>query len=421
MEPAKFKPLGLILLFLLIPVCNGLTQNNLDYYLKAARENNPGIKENLSQVEKAALQEKIIKAEFRGPKVFLSGDIFYPPLLPNKNDPKAVGYDAAITDGGLISALVNVHQPVFNKEIVKTLNNQAKVTGELGADQARTAQHLLEKEVIDQYIASYQSWSQIAFMKDLTHQMTQQKVLIEALAGQGIYKKSDILLIDIEILRQTSDINNLQAIYNQNIYSLNEICGITGNEDVILTAPQIQFRADTIQSRFLEKFRLDSLQIKTNLDVANLKYKPQFNLYGNTGINAIEFPGIQRKFGVGAGLSMIIPIYDGHQFNYLQEQANIDLRVNNNYRQNFLIQKSNHQQAIQSNLKLLEQKIKTIESQLNEYQKLIELYKSELRTGELKIIDFMNTIRLYAGVQQDLVTCESSKMLIINDNNFYNW
>jgi len=97
------KRLELTFLYLFLAISVGFSQDNLDYYLKAAKENNPTIKENLALTEKAGIQQNIIKAEFQSPKVFATGDINYSPLIPNKDDPKAIGYDVAVTDGGLYS------------------------------------------------------------------------------------------------------------------------------------------------------------------------------------------------------------------------------------------------------------------------------------------------------------------------------
>lgn len=417
----KNKRIELTLLILFVAIHAGFSQNNLNYYLKAAHENNPTIKENLSLTEKAGIQENIIKAEFQGPKVFLTGDINYSPLIPNKDDPKAIGYDVAVTDGGLYSGLLNIQQPVFNRSIHQTLSQQAKIAGEAGADKAKLTLHQLEKDVIGQYIISYQSLNQIAFVSVLRDKLIQQKTIIEAFAARGIYKKSDILLIDIEIQNQATELSNLQAIYNRNIYSLNELCGLNGDADVKLTPPQIELKANRTQSQFLEKFRLDSLQEVYNLQVANLKYKPQVNLYGNTGLQAIELPGIQRKFGVGMGIALVIPVYDGHQKNYTQQQTDINLRVINNYRQSFIVQKTNRQQAILSDLNIMEQKINLIRLQLKNYEKLIELYKNELQTGELQIVNYMNTVKFYTTARHDLTISETNKMLIINENNYYSW
>lgn len=417
----KKKRIGLTLFSIFWIVNIGFSQNTLNFYLKAARENNPVVKENLSLKEKAAIQGKMIKAEYQGPKVYASGEANYSPLIPNKDDPKAVGYDVAITDGGLIAANLNVLQPIFNNTIRETLSQQAQASGEAGVVKATLTLHQLEKEVTDQYIIAYQSLSQIEFTKNIREQLLKQKEIIEALAKRGIYKSSDILLLDIEIQNQSAQLNYLQSAYNQNIYALNSQCGITGQPIVKLTSPDIELREDIRQSKFLDKFRSDSLQEVFNLQVSNLKYKSQFNIYGNTGLKAIEFSGLQRKFGVAVGLTMFIPIYDGHQRDYNEQQTDINLQDIDNYKQNFIIKKSNRQQAILSSLDLIEKKIEIINSQLRNYEKLIGLYKNELQAGNLEIINYMNTIRSYTSLQNDLSVNKTNKLLIINENNYYNW
>jgi outer membrane protein TolC len=155
--------------------------------------------------------------------------------------------------------------------------------------------------------------------------------------------------------------------------------------------------------------------------VANLKYKPQFNLYGNTGLMAIELDGIQRKFGFGVGVTMAVPLYDGNQKKYTRQQTDLNLSVINNYKQNFLIQKSNRQQGILSDLKLIEQKNNQIRAQLTNYEKLLELYKIDLQTGELPLINYLNVVKSYTEAKNSLTISETNKLLIINENNYYNW
>lgn len=417
----EYKEKLLATLFFFLIFGTVFSQNNLDYYLKAARNNNPTVKESLANVEKATIQQSIIKAETKGPKVFGSGDFNYSPLIPNKNDPKAIGYDVAISNGSLYSALLNVEQPIFNKANFETLINQTKTQSETSANRAKLTIHQLEKDVTDQYILSYQSLNQVAFVKQLYEQLEQQKKTIIAFAKKGFYNRSDIILIDIEILNQATELKNLTAIYNRNIFKLNDLCGISGSANSLLEAPNIVWKHTEEPSQFMKQFVLDSLNEVNNLKVANLKYRPQFKIYGNTGLNAIETTGIYRKLGAGIGVSMLIPIYDGHQKKQTQLQSNINLQVIDNYRKNFEIQKTNRQEANMNDLKLLNQKISMIEEQLDNYQKLLAVYKSQLQAGQQDIVNYLNTIKFYIQTQNSLTISETNKLLIINENNYYNW
>ena len=417
----EYKEKLLATLFFFLIFGTVFSQNNLDYYLKAARNNNPVIKENLANIEKSVIQQNIIKAETNSPKVFASGEVNYAPLIPNKNDPNALGYDVAISNGSLYSALLNVEQPIFNKTTFETLINQAKLQSEKSANKAKLTIHQLEKNVTDQYIITYQSLNQIAFVNKLREQLEQQKKTIIAFAKQGFYNRSDIILMDIEISNQVTELKNLKAIYNRNIYKLNDLCGISKSTDSLLEVPKIEMKYAKEHSQFMKQFELDSLNEVNNLQVANLKYQPQVKIYGNTGLNAIEIPGIYRKFGASVGVSLLVPIYDGHQKKQTQLQSNINLQVIDNYRNNFKIQKENRQQAIISGLNLINQKIDVINQQLKNYQNLLAVYKSQLQVGELDIVNYMNIIKSYTQTQNNLTISETNKLLIINENNYYNW
>ena len=362
------RKIGLTLLVTVCFVQIGMAQNTLDFYLKAAKENSPVVKENISLQEKALIQKKRIEAEYHGPKVYASGEVNYSPLLPDKDDPKAVGYDVAITDGGLIAANVNVLQPILNTAVRESLIKQNEATAQSGIVQSEINLHQIEKEVTDQYILSYESRSQLEYSKNIKEQLQRQKEIVETLAKSGLYKSSDVILLDIEIQNQTVQISQMQSVYNQNIFSLYSLCGIKGQSDVELTQPNLQINEAVFQSKFLDRYRSDSLKEVLNLQVSNLKYKPQVSLYGNTGLMSTGLSGIQRKFGAAIGLTVSVPIYDGHQKNYNQEQSDINLQVIDNYKQDFLIRKNNRKQAILSSLNLIDKRIEVINSQLQNYE-----------------------------------------------------
>jgi len=193
---------------------------------------------------------------------------------------------------------------------------------------------------------------------------------------------------------------------------LNDLCGLNDDTNVILAAPDIILNPLVTESHFHNRFKLDSLLEVCNLEALNLKYKPRVNFYGNMGINAIELPNIQRKAGMGLGISVIVPIYDGHQKNLNLSESNINLKIIDNYKQNFLTIKSNRQKAIISELRSTDERIEMIKTQLHNYEELIELYTAKLRTGEIKIIDFMNIIKSYISAKHDLTINETNRFLL---------
>ena len=417
----KGKIIKILLLLLLLAGELSYSQNTLDYYLNAAFANNPELKENEGMAAKTDIRGNIIKAEYRQPQVYFTGDIFYPPMYPDKNDPDAIGYDIAITDGGLYSTLLNVRQPVFNKSVLETNNLKLETEKRIYLEKSKLTKHELEKQVTEKYIIAYKYLSQIGFNENIMNLLEQQRTIIKSLAEKGILQQSDLMLINIAIQNMIIEITDLRSAYERNLGDLNELCGLPNIIVKELTVPDIFPEFGNKQSLFLNRFVLDSLQAVYNLDVANLRYKPQLNFYASTGINAIEIPGIQRKFGAGFGVNLIIPIYDGHQKKLAGQETAIDIGIIDNYKQNFIIRKETRLEAILNDIKNIDDKIMAYKLQSNNYESLIELYKAKLNTGQINMMDYLNILKSYLTLKNELALSETNKLLIINENNYYNW
>ena len=95
--------------FIIICSANLLfAQYNLDYFVNKALINSPVLKDyqNLGQINN--LQSQLDEAENSAFKVSLTADYLFAPYFNNNGkilstnpDPKAIGYDVGITNGGL--------------------------------------------------------------------------------------------------------------------------------------------------------------------------------------------------------------------------------------------------------------------------------------------------------------------------------
>ena len=98
------------------------SQNSLDYFINKALDNSPQIKNynNLFLINN--LQKKLDEAQNSAFQIYLTGDYLFAPYFNNNGhlistdpDPKAIGYDVGITNGGQYSALLNVDKNIFNE------------------------------------------------------------------------------------------------------------------------------------------------------------------------------------------------------------------------------------------------------------------------------------------------------------------
>jgi hypothetical protein len=69
-------------------------------------------------------------------------------------------------------------------------------------------------------------------------------------------------------------------------------------------------------------------------------------------------------------------------------------------------------------LKLTDELISGIRSQLSEQEKLIALYKMEIEKGLVRFLDFLNTVNNYTTTKNSLTVSEMNRLQIINQMNY---
>ena len=130
----KLKLLFLLLFLSKLVFC----QYNLDHFINEALNNSPQIKNYSSLFLINDLQRKLDEAQNSAFQVYLTGDYLFAPYFNNNGklistnpDPKAIGYDVGITNGGEYSALLNVDKNIFNGALLDALQEQRNIQGEV--------------------------------------------------------------------------------------------------------------------------------------------------------------------------------------------------------------------------------------------------------------------------------------------------
>ena len=116
-----------------------------------------------------------------------------------------------------------------------------------------------------------------------------------------------------------------------------------------------------------------------------------------------------------------MPLYDGKQKKLQYQKIAINEAVRTNY-QNFysnqhMLQIEQIQSTISENNQLTEQ----IQKQLLSSETLIKASKQLLNKGELSITDFIQTIKNYIDIKNQLNQAEFKKMQLTNELNYWNW
>ena len=205
------------------------------------------------------------------------------------------------------------------------------------------------------------------------------------------------------------------------LMDLNILCGINDTALVQLQSTNLALNSNVSNSMFLEKYHLDSLNLITQQKAFELKYKPQLNLFANTGLNAVYAPTIPNRFGISAGLSFTYNFFDGNQKAIYQNKTQVLEQSVSFYKSNFITQNTVRKSKILTELQSYTDRISIAEQQLKDYDLLLNSYKKEILSGQLSIINYTMVLKNMATIQRDYTLLFSQQQSLINAYNYWNW
>ncbi len=422
------------ILFSFLLSCSSLIKaQDLAFYIEQAKINSALIQDNRNLSEAARLEAERLKAFYTKAQVSLTGAYMFAPIISRDNnksdlvlnsagtDTNYSGYDIAASNAGMYQGMINWAKPLFSNPRYEAAAGQVLIGAQINENTARLSAHDLEKFITDQYILCLTDYKQTEYLNDLTKIISDQKNVVSKLVESGIAKQSDLALLAIEQKTQQTALNTFRATYRRDLMDLRVLCGITDTTYQVLDDIDLQPREDIIQSGWVERYRLDSLNLQAAQKLFELKYKPVVSLYANTGLNAVYAPTIPNRFGMSAGLNFTMNLTDGKQRQITQKRTSVLMRSTGRYRDLFYKQNTVRKGRILTELKSLNERLILTEQQLQEYVKLLSFYKQELSRGQISVINYITTLKSMIISQRDFVLLQNNKQLLINLYNYWNW
>ena len=408
----------------------GHAQQNLFYYLNQAETNSLQVYENNNLIAANKFEIQRLQAEYLGPRVSVNADYLMAPYFNNNGNfvainpsDQAVGYDPAITNGGLYAALLSVNQPLFNRGRFSAYARQVLVQNQAYQYGSRSALHNLIRTVTDQYILTYRDQEQIINSRQIVELLSDQLTIARQLVKAGTIAQADYLLLSIEQKARQGDLLNYQTTFFNDLILLDTLAGIsTPSDTIVLTEPDIALEQSLDSaSHFLRQYHLDSLSIQANQQINNVIYLPQLNLTADGGLNATTLTNLPQRVGFSAGLSLRWLIFDGHQRRLNQSKSEL-LQETVSFRRNrFVNQNAVRKQKLLQAITVLNNRIGLLQGQVTDYQAVIQDYRKLLATGQFSVINFINTLKSFILLQNDLIIARSDRRTLINNYNYWNW
>ncbi len=407
-------------------------ERDLGYYIEQARANSPLINQANNENAIVSLDLEQMNRILYKPEINLvSGFVFSPIVsmdnnktrfqLASENATNYIGHDLAITDGGNYTAMVSVRKPLLAASKLEVYSNKADISKQINENDIALTEHELNQVVAYQYLLCTKSAKEAENTRSLIRELEEKYRLLQKLVVNGIYKQTDLMLMQIELENYNLEHKSQQSEYASNLFDLNLVCGISDTSIVRLQDIDITIDQEvSATSGFLVGFRLDSLDILSEQAIDELKYKPQLDLFADAGLNAAYLPS-PKRFGISAGLSFTWNIFDGNQRDIQRKRSAINLQTLEFNKNHFMTQNEINKNKILEQIESVDERIMLTEKQAVTYGKLYDAYSKELSIGEASVMDFKNLLQDISANKQELLLLKSEKQFLINSYNYLNY
>ncbi len=390
-------------------------QKQLQEYITIGLDNSPLLKDLKNQKAVNLIDSLKILAGYQVQVNGLSTNTY----APSSN---GWGYDYAITNGTNFTQQVIATKRMVSKEnlvnqheSIRLLNESLNISGKISAQD-------LAKSITAQYVTAYGINKQIIFNLSLLEQLKKESIILRAYTEKGIYKQTDYLNFIITTQQQEIINEQLAAQFQNEIASLNYLCGIKDTAHVVLADPSIKIEpiAEIESTIYYQQFIVDSFKLQNNITQVEFNYKPKVSLYADAGYLSSFAQNAYKNFGASAGISLSVPIYDGNQKKMQFNKIKIAEQTRQDYRNFF--KKQFDQQIIQllQQLNAINKIITQSDKQIILSETLIEANKKLLEIGEVKITDYILAINSYLNTKNIITQNSINKLQIINQINYWN-
>ena len=189
-----------------------------------------------------------------------------------------------------------------------------------------------------------------------------------------------------------------------------------------LAAPNINVLKNVVydSSAFLMKYKIDSLRLLNQKSIIDIGYRPKVSLFADAGYQSTLTIAPYKNFGTNLGISLTVPIYDGHQKQLQYTKINNEERTRQRKQEFFHKQLQQQVRQLQQQLSSLEELIGPINKQIEYLKTLIDVNGKLLETGDIKITDYVLALNNYITSKNLVVQNIISRFQVLNQLNYWN-
>jgi hypothetical protein len=409
------KKLIAIFLLFVSPLYSIAQNRNLDYFITTSLNNNPQLYEYQNQILSNRIDSQLIVA---GNRIQVSGigNTYYSPVM------NGFGYDEVITNGQQFLALVSASKQINNR---KNLNIQFQNL-QLQRDSLQVSSKIttqdIKKSIISQYILAYGDQLQIGVTNEVIRLLSDEETILKKLTENNVYRQADYLSFLVTLQQQQLIRSQFLVQYKNDYATLNFLAGIIDTTTASLTPPEITLGRNVTNDNtpFFLKYKIDSLRLTNQKSAVSVGYRPKVNLFADAGYQSSFTITPYKNFGTNVGISLSIPIYDGHQKQLQYSRLDIEERTRQRKKDYFTTQLTQQIYQLQQQLFELEKLSGPINKQIEYLETLIGVNGKLLETGDIKITDYVFAINNYISSRNLVVQNMEARYQIMNQLNYWN-
>jgi len=392
-----------------------LSPHSLEFYLGQALDNSPLLKDYQNQVLSGQVDSQLVRAGYR-PQVTGSSVNVWAPTI------NGYGYDQAISNGGNFTTVAAVNQTLIGQKHLDAQFETIRLQNQVLRNTARISEQDLKKNVTAQYITTYGDLQQLNFNRETYALLEKEEELLKDLTQKNVYRQTDYLAFLVTLKQQGLLLRQLDIQFHNDYATLNYLCGIYDTSAVVLVEPVITLQSlpDLNGSVFYQQYILDSLKLRNSRSLIDFGYRPKASLYADGGYSSSFAYQAYKNFGVSFGVTITMPIYDGHQRKMQYSKLDISERSRLGYKDFFIRQYNQQIAQLKQQLKATEDLIGQINDQLRYTQALIDVNGKLLGTGDAKIPDYIIALSNYLNAKNLLTQNYITRLQIINQINYWN-
>jgi outer membrane protein TolC len=387
----------------------------LDHYLEVAKGNSPLLKDLRNQIAANQVDSLRLLAGYKPQVNANSGGLFAPTI-------NGFGYAGAITNEHTLNALLSANQAIVSKKNINTQIEAITLQSLSVGNSSKISEQDLKKAITAQYITAYGSLQQYKFNREVIELLNKEDDLFRKLTRSNVYHQSDYLTFLVTLKQQQLQVLQARLQYKNDYTTLNYLAGIADTSMIELQEPAIQitYPPEIDNSIFFRQYKLDSLKLINGRQLIDFSYKPKVNIFGDGGYNSDFMGQAYKNFGVSAGFSFTMPIYDGGQRKMQYRKLSLAEETRENYKAFFNVQYRQQIAQLRQQISENDNLLKQVDEQIKYSESLIKVDTQLMQTGDLRVADLILAVNNYLTIKNLRTTTNINKLLLINQLNYWN-